>query len=294
MKTIAAATLVLVLCVPRVSGAWGFEAHQFIMDQAIGLLPPEIRPFFEAHRATLVERVIDPDTWRTAGFDDEDPHHFLDIDFEGFGPYPFAALARDYSAAVQKFGADRIRQEGLLPWRTEEFYGNLRRAFERYPSTGPFGRYNVIFFAAWMSHYVSDANQPLHGVVNYNGQLTGQTGVHVRFESTLFERYRSRLQVAPKPMPAITDPRGFIFDTVTEGTRQVPAILKADTDAIGTRDVYDQAYYDAFFTGARPVMEERLARSIASVAAMITGAWEAAGRPAVPLAPAEPVQRRRR
>ncbi len=290
---IAAATLVIVLCVPRVSGAWGLEAHQFIMDQAIGLLPPEIRPFFEAHRAELVERVVDPDTWKTAGFS-EDPHHFLDIDWDGFGAYPFAALPRDYSAAVQKFGADRIRQMGLLPWRTEEFHGSLRRAFERYPSAGPFGRFDVIYFSAWLSHYASDANQPLHGVVNYDGQLTGQRGVHVRFEAKLFERYRSRLQIAPRPLPAITDPRGFIFETVTEGTRAVPAILKADADAIGTRDVYDTAYYDAFVTGVRPIMEERLARSIASVAAMITGAWEAAGRPAVPLSPAELIERRRR
>jgi hypothetical protein len=41
-------------------------------------------------------------------------------------------------------------------------------------------------------------------------------------------------------------------------------------------------------------MERRVNESIAAVAAMITGAWEAAGKPAVPTDPPATVQRRRR
>lgn len=294
MRQLTAIVVLLVLWLPRPAAAWGFEAHKYIMERAITLLPPEIRPFFEAHRATLVERVIDPDTWQTAGFDaQEDSHHFLDIDWDGFGPYPFAGLPRDYDAAVQKFGVDRVRQMGLLPWRTAEYFGNLRREFERYESRGPFGRYNLLFFASWITHYVSDGNQPLHTVMNYDGQLTGQRGVHTRFESFLFERYRDRLDVRPVAMAPITNPRDFMFDTVVEGTRLVPGILEADKAAIGTKDVYDDAYFEAFLGAARPTLEQRLARAIASSAAMITGAWEAAGRPAVPLSPPEPALRRR-
>ena len=294
MKTVT--VLVLgVLLLPRPAHAWGGEAHQFIMDRTIALLPAELRPFFEKYRTTLVEHVNDPDLWQNAGFDNEEsPNHFLDIDWEGYGPFPFAGLPRDYEAAVQKFGTDRVRQQGLLPWRAAEFHGNLRRAFERYQAQGPFGRFNILHFAAWLTHYVSDANQPMHGVVNYNGQLTGQTGVHVRFEAMLFERYRDRLQIAPPTIAPITAPRDFVFDTLIEGTKLVPVLLKADQDAIGARDTYDAAYYEAFFGGARAVMEQRLSRSIATAAAMITGAWQAAGRPPVPLSLPEPVQRRRR
>lgn len=295
MKLLGAATVLIVLLAPRPAAAWGFEAHQFIMDRAIALLPDEIRPFFERYRSTLVERVIDPDTWQTAGFDDqEDANHFLDIDWDGFGPYPFAGLPRDYDVAVQKFGAVRVKQMGLLPWRTAEYFGNLQREFAGYQARGPFGRHNIIFFAAWMTHYVSDSNQPLHTVMNYNGQLSGQPGVHARFESMLFERNRARLRIAPQPMAAIANPRDFMFDTIIEGTRLVPAILSADSAAIGTRDVYDDAYYDAFYAGASAVLEQRLSRSIAASAAMIAGAWEAAGKPALPLDLPEPVQRRRR
>jgi hypothetical protein len=215
MRIVLALMTFVLLMWPAPAHAWGFDAHMFIMDRAINLLPVEIRPFFDRYRSVLVERAIDPDTWQTAGFDDqEDPNHFLDIDWEGFGPYPFRDLPRDYDVAVQKFGVTRIRQMGLLPWRASEYFGTLQREFGRYESRGPFGRFNVLFFAAWMTHYVSDSNQPLHNVVNYDGQLSGQQGVHTRFESMLFGRYRDRLQVVATPLAPVTNPREFMFDTI--------------------------------------------------------------------------------
>ena len=283
------------LALPSDAQAWGFEAHKFIIERAIALLPAELRPMFEAGRTTLVERSIDPDTWQNAGYDDlESPHHFLDFDWEGYGKYPFAELPRDYIAAIAKFGRARVEENGTLPWRTEEMYGNLRRAFEAYGRRGAFGRHDILFFSAWLTHYVSDAHVPFHAVINYDGQLTGQHGIHARFESFLFERYRTQLTVAPKPMAPIRTPRDFIFETALAGTQLVPPILKSDLEAIASRDIYDDAYYAAFFTANRAVMERRLNESIAAVAAMITGAWEAAGRPALPLDTPSPPQRRRR
>ena len=35
--------------------AWGFAAHRFIAEKAIDLLPIEIRPYFQKHRAFIVE-----------------------------------------------------------------------------------------------------------------------------------------------------------------------------------------------------------------------------------------------
>lgn len=286
--------LFALLCAPAPADAWGFEPHRFVMDRAIALLPPELRPLFEKHRAMVVERAIDPDTWRTAGFEEEPKNHFVDLDWEGFGRYPFNELPRDYTAAVAKFGRERIEEMGTLPWRVEEFHGNLRRAFEAYAQRGAFGQFDILFFSASLAHYVSDAHVPFHAVINYDGQLSGQRGIHGRFESALFDRYRGQLAIAPKPIAAVMTPRDFIFERLLEGTQLAPPILKADLESIGTREVYDDAYYDAFFAANRPVLERRLNESIAAVAAVITGAWEAAGRPAVPLNPPQPPQRRRR
>ena len=67
-----------VLAAPRPAAAWGFEGHKYILDRAIALLPPEIRPFFEKNRVTIVEHAIDPDLWRNVGFDaQEGPRHQL-------------------------------------------------------------------------------------------------------------------------------------------------------------------------------------------------------------------------
>lgn len=282
------------LLAPTPAHAWGFEPHKFIMERAIALLPAPLRPLFERSRAVVVERVIDPDTWRTAGFTQEDKHHFLDLDWDGYGKHPFAGLPRDYTAAVAKFGLARIEENGVVPWRVEEMYGNLRRAFEAYERRGPFGRNDILFFSAWLAHYVSDAHVPFHAVVNYDGQLTRQNGIHARFESVLFERFGPQLAIAPRPRAPIANPREFIFERIIEGTQLVPPILASDLKAIGDRDVYDDAYYKAFLAANRSVLERRLSESIAASAAMIAGAWEAAGRPAMPLDPSQTPQRRRR
>jgi len=282
------------LLMPHPAHAWGFEAHKFIMERAIALLPAELRPLFEKHRAAVVERSIDPDTWITAGWEDERPRHFVNMDSEGFGSYPFNELPRDYTAALAKFGAAKMRDAGTLPWRAEEIYGALRRAFEAYPRRGTIGQNDIILFSAWLAHYTSDAHVPLHGVSNYDGQLTQQWGVHARWESAMFERFRNQLIVTPKPIPPVKNPRDFTFNALLQDTQLVPPLLMADREAVGERDMYDDAYYQAFFATNRSVMERRLNDSIAAVAAMISGAWEAAGQPSIALTQASPPQRRRR
>ena len=294
-RLLAVLCLLGVMVNPAPTQAWGFEAHKTIMDRAIALLPAELRPLFEQNRTTLVERAIDPDTWQIAGFDaQEDSHHFLDLDWEGYGKYPFTGLPRDYNAAIAKFGRQRIEDNGTVPWRVEEMYGSLRRSFEAYERRGPFGRFDILFFSAWLTHYVSDAHVPFHAVFNYDGQLTGQNGIHSRFEAFLFERYRDQWTITAKPMAPVKNPRDYIFDVVLQGTQLVAPILKSDLEAIGDRDEYDDAYYAAFFKANRAVLERRLNESIAASAAMITGAWEAAGKPALPLNARPTTQRRRR
>ena len=37
---------------------------------------------------------------------------------------------------------------------------------------------NAVLFASTLAHYIQDAHQPLHVHNNYDGQLSGQTGLH--------------------------------------------------------------------------------------------------------------------
>ncbi len=270
--------------------AWGFEAHRLIADRAIDLLPASIRPFFVKHRAMISEHAIDPDLWRTAGWAEEPPQHFLGLD--AFGPPPFDALPHDKDAAIAKFGREMMLKNGLLPWRLEEMHGKLVRAFADAKAERPYARDNIKFLSAVVAHYVGDAHVPFHAVMNYDGQLTNQHGLHSRFESALFERYRSRLRIHPTPTRVTKAPREFIFDTLTVSASLVGPLLAADREAIGSGEVYDRAYYDRFFTKARPTLERRLSEAIAATAAVITHAWEEGGKPS--LADVTPPERRRR
>jgi hypothetical protein len=281
---LAAVLLALLLVVPSSAGAWGFEAHKFIVDRMIALLPDELRPLFEQRRAFVVERSIDPDLWRNVGWDEEPPNHFLDLDHEAFGPYPFDALPRDYSLAVQKFGKDFIDEQGTLPWRTAEFYGRLQREFESLKRKTPPGYAldNIALYSAILAHYVSDGHVPLHAVVNYDGQLTEQQGLHSRWESELFERNRAKLKIAPPSITGFRNPRDFMFLTLLASNRDAANVLESDKAAAEGREFYDDAYFEKFASGTLPTLERRLNVSIAAVAAAITGAWEEAGKPAIP------------
>jgi hypothetical protein len=107
--------LVAALVLPGRADAWGFEAHHLIMERAIALLPPELRPLFEKHRAKVVERIIDPTPGAPPASPTKEPNHFLDLDWEGYGKEPFSELPRDYTAAVAKFGRARILDNGVVP-----------------------------------------------------------------------------------------------------------------------------------------------------------------------------------
>ncbi len=277
--------LALLCVLPASLRGWGFDAHKHVAGRMIALLPAELRPLFEARRAFIVERSVDPDLWRTVGWEDEPPNHFLDLDAEQYGAYPFDALPREYDKAVEKFGREAVQREGTLPWRTAEFYGKLEREFAalKRPQPSQYTLDNIALFSAVLAHYVSDGHVPLHAVKNYDGQLTGQSGAHSRFESDLFERYAATLKVVPAPQPPVLDPRAAMFQILLDSHRLAGPMLAADRAAAAGREYYDDGFYDAFSRTALPVLDQRVADAVASTAAFITGAWERAGKPAVPL-----------
>jgi hypothetical protein len=277
---VALAVSILVIGAPMPAVAWGTAAHRFIMARAIDILPAELKPFFDHYRAELVVRVVDPDVWRIAGWE-EDHNHFVDFGMPELGPYPFTALPREYGVALEKFGMTTLKKVGMLPWREAEEFGNLRRAFEAFAKNLSYAPTDTVLFAAAASHYIQDAHQPLHATNNYDGQLTQQNGVHARFEAALFERFASKLTVTPGRVSAIRVPRDAAFDVLLASHQLVDRLLQADKDAIAGKDSYDDEYFERFFASVRPILEKRLADSVTATASLIVGAWEQAGKPAL-------------
>jgi hypothetical protein len=278
-----------IVATPRPADAWSFEVHKFIMTRAIPLLPAEIRPYFQKYETSIVEHAVDPDLWRTAGWLEEPPRHFVDMD--AYGVYPFKDLPHEYDAAVKRYGLDFVQKNGTLPWRTEEIYRKLVEAFAQKTT---YSRDNIRFFSSVIAHYTADGHVPFHAALNYDGQLTAQWGIHSRFEGELFERYGSELRLTPRPPASIGSPREFIFDILLASFPLVQPILDADKAAVEGRELYDDAYFALFFGKVRPILEKRLSDSIAGVASIITAAWIEAGRPALPPDVSNPPRKVRR
>ncbi len=80
-----------------------------------------------------------------------------------------------------------------------------------------------MLFSAVASHYMQDAHQPFHASINYDGQLTGNNGIHARFERDLVERFESRLTIAPAPPSA---------DRATRATRRSTSCWRVISSSI--------------------------------------------------------------
>ena len=187
-RPLAAIGLALLLAAhPRPAVAWGFTAHKLVNRRATLTLPSPLRELFLGNASYLAEHAIDPDLWRGAGLTGEGPNHYLDLD--AFGEWPFASVSRVEKDHLAQFGA-AARERGRLPWRAAEVYRELVAAFRAGDAPRALDR------AAILGHYVGDAHVPLHAVLNYDGQLTGQTGFHARWESDMVDRFLRQVEPA--------------------------------------------------------------------------------------------------
>jgi predicted AlkP superfamily phosphohydrolase/phosphomutase len=279
VRPLAAATA-LVLALPASAGAWGFTGHRLVNDKAVDTLPSDLRALFQGNRAWLAEHSIDPDLWRAAGVEGEAPNHFLDMD--AFGSYPFPALSHVEKEHLARHGAD-AREKGRVPWRVAEVYAELVAAFRASDEA------RALEKAAALGHYVGDAHVPLHAALNYDGQLSGQQGLHNRWESALVEN--NQVQLAESLLPAAARPPGppieAVFAVLLESFSHSVEVLAADKASVRGRDYaetpeddrYDRGYYSRMQAREAERVRARLSAAASAVGGFWLQAWEEAGRP---------------
>ncbi|HVR72661.1 MAG TPA: alkaline phosphatase family protein [Vicinamibacteria bacterium] len=272
----------LAALLPLPAEAWGYTGHRMVTAAAVQALPPGLRALFAGNAEWIAEHSIDPDLRRAAGDEAEGPNHFLDLD--AFGAPPFPDLPRAESAHIARHGRAAL-ERGRLPWRVGEVYGDLVRAFRDRDEA------RALAQASALAHYVGDAHVPLHAVVNYDGEQTGQKGVHGRWEGELVERYRGRLEEALAGLGASAagDPVQVTFDALFESFREAGPLLASDRAAAGARDLphtpeddrYDDGYYGRLFEREGDRLRRRLRQGAARLAGLWIRAWEQAGRPSL-------------
>ncbi len=158
--------------------SWGFLVHRTIHQLAVYELPNEVRPFFHHNLSYLVREAVRPDVRRNTD-KTEDTKHF--IDFEAYGDSAAWKMPWTWNEAVRKYSKDTLLKYGYAPYVIITVKGKLTEAFRSK------NKDSILFYAADLGHYIADLHVPLHTSINYDGQLTGQKGLHSLWESMIPE-----------------------------------------------------------------------------------------------------------
>ncbi|SHM06311.1 zinc dependent phospholipase C family protein [Hymenobacter psychrotolerans] len=209
------------LLLPQRPQAWGFFGHRLINRLAVFTLPPEMMGFYKTNIEYLTENATRPDSRRSV-VPGEAARHFLDVDI--YGDSALARLPRSYADAVAKFGEDSLMKHGIVPWQVVRMKGQLTEAFRQRDAD------RILSLSADMGHYIADACVPLHTTHNYNGQLTGQRGIHGLWESRLPEILAANYDFFTGPAPYIERPSETIWAAVARSNAAVDSVLSFERD----------------------------------------------------------------
>ncbi|MHB8486826.1 MAG: phospholipase C/P1 nuclease family protein [Candidatus Acidiferrales bacterium] len=252
---------------------WGENADRLVVNNAVGTLPPEMRPFFEANRQFLVLYVTDP-TEAAAKSPMEMDNQYIRLDH--YGAYPFTNLPRVYKDAARKFSKRSLDANGLLPWEVGLYSAKL---------TDDFHSRNLAaakLDAALLAHYVSMAHDPFNTTMNDDGRLSGQPGVNDRFGKKLVNRYALFFYLHPNPASFVTDPTDRAFEICLTAHSLLEGVLLADRRSREGLQDYNDDYYDRFYSQAGAVLVRQISDAATDVGSYWLTAWENAGRPPLP------------
>src|ERR1700674_3337001 len=206
--TAASVTAVLAafsaLLLPHPARAWGAGAERLVATKAVDTLPPDIRGFFNANREFLSHHVTDPLEWLTRTPLTERRNHFLYLDH--YGKFPFDSLPRDYKSALDKFSKSKLEGAGVLPWQIGVYSQKLTAAMRDHDWE------EVRLDAAYLAAYVALAHDPFHTKENFDGHLSGQPGIDLRFGTNLVDRYSLFFPMHTDDAVFVRDPTGNAFD----------------------------------------------------------------------------------
>jgi len=274
---------------PFNTSVWGFFGHKRINRMAIFTLPPQMFGFFKENIEYITEHAVDPDKRRYA-VEGEAQRHYIDIDhYAHNGQDPFEVVPRKWNDAVAKFTEDTLQTYGIVPWHIHVMKLRLQKAFESKNVD------LILKNAAEIGHYIGDAHVPLHTTENYNGQLTGQRGIHGLWESRIVEISAEDYDYfvgKSKYIPGVLD---FAWEAVKASNLAVDSVLRIERELTDTFpsdkkysyeqrgqavvQVYSKEFCDAYQAQMNGMVERRLREAIIAVGSIWYTAWVDAGQP---------------
>ena len=262
-------------------------------------LPADVPAFLRSQDAIDEIEYLgpEPDRWRSPAEPElnaaQAPDHFIDLEYaDMIGPLPKRRY--DYIAALtaaeithpdiaKYLQPDRV---GFQPYITNEVWERLKAAMRAYrelsaqhADTKPVEA-AILFYAAWMGHYVGDGSQPLHVTRDYDGWVepenpngyTTEHGIHSRFETAFVNAAISASDVQPLMTPV---------QPVSDEWTAYLAYLRHTATFIGEVYQLDKEHgFDGTGTPeSRKFTAERLAAGASMLRDLIVSAWIESAKP---------------
>ena len=292
------------ICLPKPSDAWGFAAHRRIVEAAVHWLPHPLHGFFKSHHRWLKEHALDADL-RKHTVEGESERHYIDLDrFSVHMDSLHSWFPMGWEEAVMKWHEDSLLTHGIGPWNAESMYFRLVYAFDAADEQ------RILRCAVDLAHYLGDLHVPLHTTANYNGQLSGQNGIHALWETQIPETYMDGFDLAPASghqSAWISNVLGSIWCTTLTSHAYLPLVFDAEM-SIRTDSAHlpVNAYVErgrsrqlmrspefvyAYHELLKGQVENRMVSSCELISSLWYSAWVEAGQPPLPTAE-QPVSQR--
>ena len=268
-KTLYAVSLAL-LCL--ILSSWGSKGHKKISQNITTCLPPQMSFLKPAWLNYVINHASDAD-YRKNTDPNESPRHYIDID-----NYPVfvqtGLIPQTFDSLVARYGYSFVIDQGILPYSTIITFDSLKNCFQRRDWD------RSAYFAADLGHYVGDGHMPLHITKNYNGQMSGQTGIHSRYETTMVGKYEGQIFYPADPAHYIDNVGGYVFDYLYLNYQYVDSVLLADTYATSLAgSTSSDAYYQALWAKSGGFTNQLMRHGSTALANLIYTAWVQAGSP---------------
>lgn len=247
-----AVSLLTMAAVATPSLRWGVEGHEMAARAAVAVLPREMPSFFRAAGDQLVYLDPEPDRWRNRDMPEMDNAFSYDhyIDLENVpeealqAPHRFAYLGALYDAGLER----PERDGGFLPFRILELHQRLVTQWRLWRAeTDPVHRgwieQRIINDAGVLGHYVTDASQPHHATIHFNGWAASAPNpegytldrtFHARFESDFVSAHVTQRQVSVRvsapPRSLVGSVRSAVIAHIRESNAQVETLYRIDRD----------------------------------------------------------------
>lgn len=184
---------------------------------------------------------------------------------------------------------DQLSNYGILPYYLPIIQSQLTNAMRRGDKS------RILRYAADIGHYIGDAHVPLHTTINYNGQLTGQQGIHAFWESRIPELFAMDFDLIVGRAQYIENKQDFFWDIIFDTHLKVDSVLSIeqhlrDTYPEDAQVCFDQRlsqtvqqpckeFAEAYEKMMNGMVERQMKKTIFAIGSVWYTAWIDAGQP---------------